>query len=88
MPHYYRQAPSPENVRPQPYSPECVEGLFSEVRRHGVLGSWRILREGQWLHSGPSQMLLRRCCSMLVFGYLVLALRQRTQDLVAVLPRY
>src|SRR5215207_842428 len=22
------------------YAPECVEGKFSEVRRHGVLGSW------------------------------------------------
>ena len=24
---------------PSVYSPECVEGVFSKVRRHGVLGS-------------------------------------------------
>jgi len=27
-----------------PYAPECVEGLFSEVRRAGVLRSWASLR--------------------------------------------
>src|SRR5215212_9628344 len=32
-------------------------GLFRQFL-DGVLRSWRILREGQWVHPGPSQMLL------------------------------
>src|SRR5215212_2980087 len=31
MPHYYRRVPSPENVRPHPYSPEGVENLFGKT---------------------------------------------------------
>src|SRR5215216_1361903 len=30
---------APNGVQLAPTSPECVEGSFSEVRRHGVLGS-------------------------------------------------
>jgi hypothetical protein len=32
------------------YSPECLEGEFSEVRRHGVLRSW----QGNCLKSAAS----------------------------------
>src|SRR4028118_1497990 len=39
-----------------PYSPECVEGVFSELRREGVLGSWLPNKR-----LGPAEMPLLEC---------------------------
>ena len=39
------------------YSPECVEGLFSEVRRHGVLGSSWGMKKGETRRPRPAGLV-------------------------------
>jgi hypothetical protein len=38
------QSVGEDEASSSPYSPECVEEEFREVRRYGVLRSWSILR--------------------------------------------
>src|SRR5215207_4752318 len=55
--HVRRKTVMP-NTHLLPYSPKCLEGKFSEVRRHGVLGSSLHPSCKEWILASPEPLPL------------------------------